>query len=70
MSGLAPAFHQSAGELGLWSASRLFVNAAFQLTGLPVPDQADVTPVGEFQPTKFGFNGYRKGVKVSDHNLH
>lgn len=48
---------------------RLFVNACFDLTGLPVPDKADVTPIGEFKPTSFGFNGYKKGVKVSDHAL-
>lgn len=34
MSGLVPAFQQSAGELGLWSAARLFVNAAFAAGGL------------------------------------
>jgi hypothetical protein len=48
---------------------RLFVNAALDLTEVPVPDRADVSPIGEFQPTLFGFNGYRKGVKVSDHAL-
>lgn len=48
---------------------RFFVNAAFDLTGLPVPDQADVAPVGDYKPTMFGFNGYQKGVKVSDHAL-
>jgi len=46
---------------------RMMVNACLHLTGLPVPDKADATPVGEFKPTPFGFNGYRKGVKVSDH---
>lgn len=48
---------------------RLFVNATFHLTGLPVPDKADVTPIGAFEPTYFGFNGYKKGVKVADHGL-
>ncbi|MBL9128292.1 MAG: hypothetical protein JNL97_11620 [Verrucomicrobiales bacterium] len=46
---------------------RFTVNACLYLTGLPVPDKADVAPVGEFKPTKFGFNGYTKGVRVSDH---
>ena len=48
---------------------RLFVNACFDLTGLPVPDKADVTPIGAFEPTYFGFNGYKKGVHVADHAL-
>lgn len=48
---------------------RLFVNAAHHLTGLEVPKKADVTPIGEFKPTKFGFNGFKKGIKVSDHEL-
>lgn len=46
---------------------RLFVNSAYSLTGLTVPKKADVTPVGEFNPSMFGFNTYIKGVKVSDH---
>jgi len=48
---------------------RFVVNASHHLTGLPVPDKADVTPVGEFKPTMFGFNKFTKGVKVSDHAL-
>ncbi len=48
---------------------RLFVNAAYDLTGLAVPKQVNVDFVGEFKPTSFGFNGYVKGVKVADHNL-
>jgi hypothetical protein len=46
---------------------RLVVNACLNLTGLPVPEKADVTPIGDYKPTMFGFNGYKKGVKVSDH---
>ncbi|MCC7374824.1 MAG: hypothetical protein IT581_09220 [Verrucomicrobiales bacterium] len=46
---------------------RLVVNACLNLTGMPVPEKADVTPIGEYKPTMFGFNGYKKGVKVSDH---
>ncbi len=48
---------------------RLFVNAAYDLTGLKVPAKADVTYVGEFKPQMFGFNKYTKGVKVSSHEL-
>jgi len=46
---------------------RMFVNAAYDLTGMKVPANADVTLVGEFKPSKFGFNTYKKGIKVSDH---
>ncbi|MBI1784714.1 hypothetical protein HYR69_06175 [Candidatus Sumerlaeota bacterium] len=46
---------------------RLFVNACFWLTGLEVPEKADVSIVGDFQPSFFGFNSFKKGVRVSDH---
>jgi len=48
---------------------RLFVNACYWLTGLDVPKKADVTYVGEFKPTFFGFNKGRKGVKPAEHEL-
>ncbi|HAB14915.1 MAG TPA: hypothetical protein DCE44_00545 [Verrucomicrobiales bacterium] len=48
---------------------RLFVNAAYDLTGLKVPEKADVTPIGEFNPSMFGFGTFKKGVKVSEHIL-
>ena len=46
---------------------RLLVNAAHAFTGLEIPAKADVAPVGEFKPTMYGFNGFIKGVKPSDH---
>ena len=48
---------------------RLFVNAAYDLTGLKVPAKADVSYVGEYKPLMFGFNKFTKGVKVSSHEL-
>lgn len=48
---------------------RLLVNATFQLLKLPVPAKADVAVVGEYKPTAYGFNGYKKGVKPADHKL-
>lgn len=48
---------------------RLFVNASYQLTGLPVPDHADVSLVGDYTPLMFGFNKFKAGVKVSSHEL-
>ncbi len=26
-------------------------------------------PVGEYRPTMYGFNGYKKGIKPADHEL-
>ncbi|HKQ36577.1 MAG TPA: ThuA domain-containing protein [Verrucomicrobiae bacterium] len=48
---------------------RLFVNACYWLTDLDVPPKADVTYVGEYKPTFFGFNKGRKGVKPAEHEL-
>ncbi len=48
---------------------RMFVNATYSLTGLEVPKKADVTTVGTFEPLMFGFNKFKKGVKVSEHEL-
>ncbi|HOY60012.1 MAG TPA: hypothetical protein PK640_17985 [Verrucomicrobiota bacterium] len=48
---------------------RLIVNASFFLTGLEVPARADATPVGEFNPTYFGYNSAKKGVRVEDQAL-
>ncbi len=48
---------------------RLLVNTVYKMTGLTVPAQADVTPVGEFKPTEFGFNKFIKGVKPEAHAL-
>ena len=48
---------------------RLFVNACYWLTGLEVPKNANVDYVDAFKPSMFGFNTYKKGVKVADHEL-
>jgi hypothetical protein len=45
---------------------RLIVNAAYAFTGLEVPEKADVTVGAEFQPTMYGFGGFKKGMKPSD----
>ena len=44
---------------------RMVVNGVFWLTGLAVPPAANVDLIGKFLPSKFGFGGYKKGVKVS-----
>ena len=47
---------------------RFFVNAAYWGCGLEdkIPDAADVAPVGDYKPTFFGFNKFKKGVKPDD----
>lgn len=48
---------------------RLLVNAAYWCMGMEdqIPEQATVDIVGDYQPTNFGFGGFKKGVKPADH---
>jgi type 1 glutamine amidotransferase len=48
---------------------RLVVNGVFWSLGMDVPPKADVSPIGEFVPSNYDFNGFKKGVKPSDHAL-
>jgi len=50
---------------------RLLVNATYWCIGLEkkIPAKANVELVGEYEPRPFGFGGYKKGVKPSDHAL-
>jgi hypothetical protein len=57
----------SATDLLNESLRRLIVNAAYAFTGLEVPAKADVSLVGDFKPTDYGFNSFIKGVKPADH---
>jgi hypothetical protein len=45
---------------------RLVVNAVYWGLGLLVPARADVTYVDEYQPSMYGFKGFKKGVKPAD----
>jgi hypothetical protein len=45
---------------------RLIVNATYWLLDMKVPEKADVTIVGEYKPTAFGFDAFKKGVKPAD----
>lgn len=45
---------------------RLVVNAVFWGLGLEVPKKADVKLVDPYEPTFYGFNGFRHGVKPDD----
>lgn len=56
----------SATDLQNEGLRRLIVNAAYSFTGLEVPAKANVEYVDPFAPLFYGFNGYRKGLKVSD----
>jgi hypothetical protein len=59
----------SATDLANEGLRRLVVNGVYWGLGLDVPAKADVTIVGDFKPTMYGFNGYIKGVKPADHAL-
>ena len=50
---------------------RLIVNSAFFLLDMEdsIAADLDVTPVGEYEPSMYGFNTWTKGVRPSDHNL-
>jgi hypothetical protein len=48
---------------------RLLVNACYDLTGLEVPAKADVSCVGEYRPSYFGFGTFKKGVRPADLRL-
>ena len=50
---------------------RLVVNGAYWTTGLEdkIPAQANVSIVGEYKPSFYGFDGFIKGVKPSAHEL-
>jgi glucose/arabinose dehydrogenase/azurin len=59
----------SATDLQSEGLRRLVVNGVYWSLGLDVPAKTDVRIVGEFKPTMYGFNGFKKGVKPADHAL-
>lgn len=48
---------------------RLLVNAVYVLLDMKVPEKADVTIVGDYKPSAFGFGGYKKGLKPADYEM-
>jgi hypothetical protein len=50
---------------------RLMVNACYWAVGLEkaIPEHADATLVGPYEPTFFGFGQAKKGVRAADHTL-
>ncbi len=51
------------------SLRRLVVNGVFWALGLPVPAKADVAVVDPYTPRKYGFKGYRYGLRPADYAL-
>jgi hypothetical protein len=48
---------------------RLVVNGVYWGLGLDLPVRADVTPVDEYVPSFYGFEGFRKGLRATDFEL-
>ncbi len=48
---------------------RLVMNAVYWGFNLEIPAKADVAYVDDFQPNKYSFNGFRRGIKPEDHAL-
>jgi len=50
---------------------RLLVNSCYWGLGLykMIPDRSNVDYVGEYHPTPFGFNAFKRGVRLTDHRL-
>ena len=61
----------AATDLASEDLRRLVINACYWATGLEskLPEKADATIVGDFNPTPFGFNKFKTGVKPADHEL-
>lgn len=45
---------------------RLLVNACYWCLGKSIPKRCNVDLVGDYRPSMFGFDGFRKGVKPAD----
>lgn len=56
----------SATDLRDESLRRLLVNSVYWGFDLEVPARAEVQFVGDFHPSEYSFNGFRKGVKPAD----
>jgi len=59
----------AATDLASEGTRRIVVNAVFWGLGLEVPEKAEVTLVGDYQPTMYGFGTFQKGVKPETHEL-
>ena len=59
----------SATDLQSAGLRRLLVNGVYWALGLQVPAKAGVAYVDPFEPTMYGFKGYRRGLRPADHAL-
>jgi type 1 glutamine amidotransferase len=61
----------AANDLTAEGTRRLLVNACFWAVGLEdkIPDRSNVAVVGDYQPSNFSFNGFKRGVMPADHEL-
>jgi hypothetical protein len=59
----------SATDLEDEGVRRLVVNGVYWGLGLDVPAKADVTYVDEYEPSFYGFDGFRKGLHAADFEL-
>ena len=59
----------AASDLVAEGTRRMLVNACYWAVGLEdaIPEASDVAIVGEFIPTRFGFNGAKKGLTPADY---
>jgi hypothetical protein len=48
---------------------RLIVNGVYWALSMEVPAKANVEVVGEFKPTMYGFNGFKKETRPADYEL-
>lgn len=48
---------------------RLIVNSVYWGLKMDVPAAADVAYVDPYEPSAYGFDGFRKGIRVEDHEL-
>jgi hypothetical protein len=59
----------SATDLENEGLRRLIVNGVYWSLGMDVPAKADVRYVDEYQPSFYGFDGFRKGLHVTDFEI-
>ena len=61
----------SADDLPNEGVRRMLVNASYWCLGMEdkIDPKSDVSIVGEYKPTKFGFGGFIKGKRPSDYDL-
>jgi hypothetical protein len=59
----------SATDLENEGLRRLVVNGVYWGLGMDVPQKADVAYVDDYEPSFYGFDGFRKGLHATDFEL-